>query len=279
MVRFAIFALCIALPAAAQDYGMSGDDELSWQQQDAPPQSGPAIGDFRNDAELDYNGQWVDSPGYGTVWQPTNVDPGWQPYVNGRWAWTADGWAWLSDEPFGWAVYHYGRWIYSDQSGWAWVPGRVWGPSWVAWRWGDGYAAWSPLGPGGAVADGRAAWVQVPARNFLDPVQQRVVPMALPLAGSPVHRGPHAGPPRRVVEQATGQPVRRLAIAEAPAPRAARASGGVVNFYRPHSEPVLAARGGGWGARPGQRVQPAAQGTHPRPAASAQSSPAREGRR
>jgi hypothetical protein len=28
-----------------------------------------------------------------------------------------------------------------------WVPGRVWGPAWVAWRSGGGYYGWAPLGP------------------------------------------------------------------------------------------------------------------------------------
>ena len=27
----------------------------------------------------------------------------WQPYMYGRWMWTNAGWAWVSDEPFGWA--------------------------------------------------------------------------------------------------------------------------------------------------------------------------------
>ena len=29
--------------------------------------------------DLDTNGNWVDDPGYGQVWEPT-VDPGWAPY-------------------------------------------------------------------------------------------------------------------------------------------------------------------------------------------------------
>ena len=41
---------------------------------------------------------------------------------------------WASEEPFGWATYHYGRWGYSDRMGWFWVPGNRWAPAWVAWR-------------------------------------------------------------------------------------------------------------------------------------------------
>lgn len=33
------------------------------------------------------------------------------------------GWTWFSDEPFGWATYHYGRWAWDSQAGWLWVPG------------------------------------------------------------------------------------------------------------------------------------------------------------
>lgn len=33
------------------------------------------------------------------------------------------GWTLFSDEPFGWATYHYGRWAWNFQVGWLWVPG------------------------------------------------------------------------------------------------------------------------------------------------------------
>jgi hypothetical protein len=34
--------------------------------------------------------------------------------------------------------------------GWGWVPGTMWGPAWVSWRSGGGYAGWAPLPPRGA---------------------------------------------------------------------------------------------------------------------------------
>jgi len=50
-------------------------------------------------------------------------------------------------EPWGWATYHYGRWVNLDGTGWCWVPGYTWAPAWVSWRYGDGYCGWAPLPP------------------------------------------------------------------------------------------------------------------------------------
>ena len=98
--------------------------------------------------ELDDDGDWFEHPRHGYVWSP-DVDPSWRPYSCGRWIYTDEyGWFWDSDEPFGWAVYHYGRWGFDEADGWYWVPGRRWGPAWVAWRYGDDYAGWAPLPPG-----------------------------------------------------------------------------------------------------------------------------------
>ena len=49
---------------------------------------GPSFDDFRNDAELSWNGEWIDTPEYGAVWRPRRVSDEWQPYVYGRWVWT-----------------------------------------------------------------------------------------------------------------------------------------------------------------------------------------------
>lgn len=92
-------------------------------------------------------GNWFELSGYGWVWSPHNVAPGWRPYTVGRWAFTDDGWTWVSDEEWGWATYHYGRWLFDSTYGWAWVPGNVWGPAWVDWRSGEGWIGWAPLPP------------------------------------------------------------------------------------------------------------------------------------
>src|SRR5438876_10972836 len=57
-------------------------------------------------------GRWVDESPYGWCWVPARVGPGWRPYSAGYWVYTDYGWTWESDEPWGWAAYHYGRWFY-----------------------------------------------------------------------------------------------------------------------------------------------------------------------
>jgi hypothetical protein len=65
----------------------------------------------------------------------------------GHWEWTDAGWSWASDEPWGYATYHYGRWFVDARQGWVWLPGTTYAPAWVAWRSGGGYVGWAPLGP------------------------------------------------------------------------------------------------------------------------------------
>jgi hypothetical protein len=95
------------------------------------------------------DGQWFNDDDYGYVWQPNVAvsNPSWRPYADGRWVWTDRGWFWQSNENFGWATYHYGRWNNVDGVGWVWVPGQQWAPSWVSWRHtdDDDYVGWAPL--------------------------------------------------------------------------------------------------------------------------------------
>src|SRR5689334_10496074 len=59
--------------------------------------------------ELSPYGQWVDYPNHGYVWVP-RVDRGFRPYyTSGRWAYSDYGNVWVSDYPWGWAPFHYGR--------------------------------------------------------------------------------------------------------------------------------------------------------------------------
>jgi Family of unknown function (DUF6600) len=96
-------------------------------------------------------GNWIEVDDYGYCWQPDIAvsDPSWRPYIDGYWAYTDVGWTWISYEDFGWAVYHYGRWIRLADYGWLWVPGGDldWGPAWVSWRVGADYIGWAPLPP------------------------------------------------------------------------------------------------------------------------------------
>lgn len=98
---------------------------------------------------LDPYGSWLETANYGYVWQPQTAERSnsWRPYTNGRWVYTDAGWTWYSEEPFGWATYHYGRWTRLRSIGWVWVPGDEWAPAWVSWREGNDYVGWAPLPP------------------------------------------------------------------------------------------------------------------------------------
>jgi hypothetical protein len=104
-----------------------------------------SFGDFYT--SLGPYGEWVYVDDGVYAWRPARIVHGWMPYAYGRWVWSAYGWYWVSDEPWSWAVYHYGRWHYDDWYGWVWVPGYDWAPAWVEWRYGPDYVGWAPLGP------------------------------------------------------------------------------------------------------------------------------------
>ena len=111
--------------------------------------SGSPTADFSQFYEpLGDYGSWFQTRNYGYVFQPAVVrDRSWRPYTRGRWAFTDLGWTWASDEPFGWACYHYGRWALLRNAGWVWVPGSEWAPSWVTWRESPSHIGWAPLPP------------------------------------------------------------------------------------------------------------------------------------
>lgn len=104
-----------------------------------------SFGDFYG--SLSPYGEWVYVDDGVYAWRPGRIVHGWMPYTYGRWVWSAYGWYWVSDEPWSWAVYHYGRWHYDDWYGWIWIPGYDWAPAWVEWRYGPEYVGWAPLGP------------------------------------------------------------------------------------------------------------------------------------
>jgi hypothetical protein len=99
--------------------------------------------------KLEPYGDWMEAGEYGYVFQPQQAAqaPDWRPYTNGHWIYTDVGWTWISEEKFGWATYHYGRWIRLRDIGWVWVPGEQWAPAWVSWRKGGDYVGWAPLPP------------------------------------------------------------------------------------------------------------------------------------
>jgi len=98
--------------------------------------------------QLDRYGDWRETSDYGYVWQPRQAQSRtWRPYTDGHWVYTDVGWTWVSEEPFGWATYHYGRWTRLRNIGWVWVPGDEWAPAWVSWRKSSDYVGWAPLPP------------------------------------------------------------------------------------------------------------------------------------
>ncbi|MES2703703.1 MAG: DUF6600 domain-containing protein [Bacteroidota bacterium] len=118
-------------------------------------------------------GEWVYDPEYGNVWVP-NEGGDFRPYGSrGNWVMTEYGNTWVSEDPWGWAVYHYGRWTYNPYYGWVWIPGYEWAPAWVNWRYSGNYSGWAPMGPGMTVGVAynvpTSWWVFVSPRYMYQP--------------------------------------------------------------------------------------------------------------
>ncbi|MDB4944898.1 MAG: putative prolin-rich transrane protein [Labilithrix sp.] len=125
--------------------GNDSDDEYA----DTDPS---ALTEFK--PALDGHGEWVDDPTYGTIWVPASAEVGsdFVPYSTaGHWTYDeAQDYVWVSDYSWGWAPFHYGRWVRVNHHGWAWIPGRRYAGAWVTWRVGDPgyeYVGWAPMGP------------------------------------------------------------------------------------------------------------------------------------
>ncbi|HOL64192.1 MAG TPA: hypothetical protein PLB97_02485 [Accumulibacter sp.] len=126
------------------------------QQYGSPLQARYVSAEMTGASYLDAYGRWYDSPEYGAVWFPQTVATDWAPYRDGRWAWISPwGWTWIGVEAWGFAPFHYGRWVYYHNA-WGWVPGQrvhrpVYAPALVAWTGTPGNVAapigWFPLAP------------------------------------------------------------------------------------------------------------------------------------
>jgi len=201
-------------------------------------------------------GSWVNMNPYGYVWRPRRIGRHWRPYSEGHWVWTDYGWTWISDEDWGWIGFHYGRWGWDDDLGWFWVPGTVWAPAWVTWRYNDQYCGWAPLPPGVEFSTGTGFgalpvnipgrfWVFVQSSHFLDPdVRSRVLPYernTTIINYTTVHDNIYVRDNRIVnegigvdeVRRFTGRDVPRYALRDAGQPGRARLHGREIQIYRP----------------------------------------------
>jgi hypothetical protein len=241
-----------------EDYYDDYDDYGDYDPTDRGRGPDVDVGFFYN--ELSPYGEWVRHPQYGWSWFPRHVRAGWRPYSLGRWVESDYGWVWVSDEPFGWATYHYGRWAWDPRVGWLWVPGTVWGPAWVAWQQGNGYIGWAPLPPavgfdfqigirlGGfdlrfGIAPRDYAFVD--ERRFLD---SRIGGYLEPAARNVTiinnttnitnytvinNRVINHGVPVDRVQRVTGRKAPRLRVAQANSPRDVGVARDVVTIYQP----------------------------------------------
>lgn len=143
---FTLFILVVlASCSSSRNYAQGNSDPANYSD-NYPSQSSSITYQQFYDGLSPY-GNWVNNQDYGYVWVPavSNFRPY---YSNGHWVYTTFGWTWVSDYNWGWAPFHYGRWMHDMAFGWMWVPGYEWGPAWVSWRGGGGYYGWAPLGPG-----------------------------------------------------------------------------------------------------------------------------------
>ena len=102
--------------------------------------------------DLDEYGSWGNDYEYGRIWYPTAVAADWAPYRNGRWSWVQPwGWTWVDDAAWGFAPFHYGRWVRIGPR-WAWSPGSsvgrpVYAPALVTFFGGNGWSVSANIGP------------------------------------------------------------------------------------------------------------------------------------
>lgn len=196
-----------ARTVAAIEYGLAEDSigiSTTRPVRRAPPQFEDADSDairLFHDVLAPY-GSWTDDARLGLVWIPSHdaVGESFVPYAtHGRWTHRelvavaetghppVQEYVWVSDLPWGWVTFHYGRWAYTGDRGWAWIAGRRYAGAWVDWR--------APhQGDAGGRAEGVIGWGPMPpahvwrispgprssrARIYgpLDPREARILPV------------------------------------------------------------------------------------------------------
>src|SRR5271166_2112953 len=136
-------------------------------------------GDVIGYVDLDGYCGWRPDPQYGNVWFPHVTVVNWAPYRYGHWVWISPwGWTWVDSAPWGFAPFHYGRWV-SVRGAWGWVPcpppvvavgyvRPVYAPALVAWVGGPNFGF--GFGIGGAVGVGvNVGWFPLGPREVFVP--------------------------------------------------------------------------------------------------------------
>jgi hypothetical protein len=77
-------------------------------------------------ADLYTYGAFSNCGGYGLGWRPFGAGISWSPFTSatGQWFWDPGlGWTWISAQPWGWAPFHYGGWLFDGScGGWFYSP-------------------------------------------------------------------------------------------------------------------------------------------------------------
>jgi hypothetical protein len=146
--------------SAEDDFDAWSDDRDShWDRSRSASYVPPDVVGY---GDLDDYGAWNTTPEYGMVWFPRGTTGGWAPYQSGHWAYVAPwGYTWVDDSPWGFAPFHYGRWVWLH-GGWGWVPPPRGGPVYVPTVYAPALVAWVGIGAG-------VAWVALGPREVYVP--------------------------------------------------------------------------------------------------------------
>ncbi|MDM4766073.1 DUF6600 domain-containing protein [Pelomonas sp. SE-A7] len=124
--------------------------------------------------DLERHGRWEQHDEYGAIWFPLVLAVDWAPYRHGRWAWVNPwGWTWIDDARWGFAPFHYGRWV-QVRGRWCWAPGRfvhrpVFAPALVAWVGGGNVSVGVQIGGGRHSPPPRFGWFPLAPREAYVP--------------------------------------------------------------------------------------------------------------
>ncbi|MDQ7947603.1 MAG: hypothetical protein REI78_15900 [Pedobacter sp.] len=241
MIRSAILLGLVLIFAGTTQKALAQDEDVSLQS-------------FYD--ELSPYGVWIQDPQYGYVWRPDVDQDEFRPYyTNGRWAMTEYGNTWVSNYDWGWAPFHYGRWIYNRYNQWVWLPDTTWGPAWVSWRSGGGYYGWAPMGPsvsvniniGGGYRIPDMCWNFIPYSNIYysnyprySYIRNRTYIQNTVIINNTYirnNRTYYTGPRIDDIRRATNQRVNVYSVNRSHSPGVSRIENNRINIYQPQARP------------------------------------------